>query len=571
MWALIAPDFLTLLSWSAHERVVQFPADHPLLGWSSCVVASCDFKAHTSNGLCAACMKRWKDHGEPPIDEFMDEDRPTVRVGYGLCIVSPCQRPWRSRGTALCASHHHRRTRVLKVSMEEFLAHPDVFGLASFGPCAVAACTRDRESSSGPYCINHQLRWVKIQRQPESVRRSSHDIDEQWFRRTNAAIPVGTECSLRGLPDRVAAELLYGLSRRTANGVKTRADQFRPLVAHLLEHQLSSVEEVVLTDLRQGVKIVCSNVLTEVRRVRLTPESERAKDEWDVSVFGYNGTLRFQTISQPWLREATKTWAYNELPRRHAKTTKQLVQGEVNVVGMLSESLRLQRPGDRGDDPRLLSRSDIAGFLNRLMFLHAGGTMSDYARMTTVQTLRRVLARMRSLGLTAPGQPLHGLPDDFTLAPEDVPPPGERDTQHRDVPVEVMRHICARLDDLEKANTREIRVAVELLIDTGRRPDEICQLGLDCLDRDEQGKPVLVYTNFKANRLGRRLPITEATAAVITAQQDRVRDRFPNEPAGKVILLPAPTRNPHGHRPISDDSVSWQHRKWILSPTSPSP
>ncbi|MDV8009634.1 hypothetical protein [Rhodococcus sp. IEGM 1318] len=68
-----------------------------------------------------------------------------------------------------------------------------------------------------------------------------------------------------------------------------------------------------------------------------------------------------------------------------------------------------------------------------------------------------------------------------------------------------------------------------MIIDTGRRPDEICQLSLDCLDRDEQGKPVLVYDNIKENRLDRMLPITEPTAAVIVAQQERIRARYPNE------------------------------------------
>jgi hypothetical protein len=45
------------------------------------------------------------------------------------------------------------------------------------------------------------------------------------------------------------------------------------------------------------------------------------------------------------------------------------------------------------------------------------------------------------------------------------------------------------------------------MIDTGRRPEEICELALDCVSRDGTGKAVLVYDNRKANRLQRRLPI----------------------------------------------------------------
>ena len=53
---------------------------------------------------------------------------------------------------------------------------------------------------------------------------------------------------------------------------------------------------------------------------------------------------------------------------------------------------------------------------------------------------------------------------------------------------------------------------------------------MDCLHRDNDGGAVLVYDNAKADRLGRRLPISQATAAVITAQQQRVRATVPRHP-----------------------------------------
>ena len=39
-----------------------------------------------------------------------------------------------------------------------------------------------------------------------------------------------------------------------------------------------------------------------------------------------------------------------------------------------------------------------------------------------------------------------------------------------------------------------------MLIDIGRLPEEVCALPLDCLTRDSDGVPVLVYENRKANR-----------------------------------------------------------------------
>ncbi|MBN9618465.1 MAG: site-specific integrase [Actinobacteria bacterium] len=109
----------------------------------------------------------------------------------------------------------------------------------------------------------------------------------------------------------------------------------------------------------------------------------------------------------------------------------------------------------------------------------------------------------------------------------------------------------------------EVRTAVELAIDTGRRPEEICDLDFDCLARDEDGLPVLVYDNHKANRPGRRLPISEHTAALIITQQQRVRGRYPATPVGELKLLPTDRRNPAGRRAITGFSLAFAHRVWV--------
>jgi integrase len=75
---------------------------------------------------------------------------------------------------------------------------------------------------------------------------------------------------------------------------------------------------------------------------------------------------------------------------------------------------------------------------------------------------------------------------------------------------------------------------------------------------------VLIYDNAKAGRLGRRLPIGQA-AAVILAEQDRVRDRFPQTPASELKLLPSSCRNPGGRRAVSTDTLDQRHREWVDS------
>ena len=202
----------------------------------------------------------------------------------------------------------------------------------------------------------------------------------------------------------------------------------------------------------------------------MTPETERHKDEWDLFVFGHGGRLTFTGISQPWLREAIKRWASDDLPRRRGDSVSNTAQRKINSIGRLSQSLRLQR-ADHGDVIGALGREDITAFCNRLAFLAAQGQISE--RLKGPRPLRpHGLGRCRSIGLTRQGQPLHGLPDDFAVLPEDIPDePEEEDTAGKDLPAEVMRVLTSHLDQLEASSSREVRVAVELLMDTGRRPE----------------------------------------------------------------------------------------------------
>jgi integrase len=162
--------------------------------------------------------------------------------------------------------------------------------------------------------------------------------------------------------------------------------------------------------------------------------------------------------------------------------------------------------------------------------------------------------------VTRSGRAAAGLSEDFALETRDVPERAGRGEPCRDLPAEIMTQLCAHLGALAHC---EVRVATELLIDSGRRPEEVCSLPLDCLARHSDGAPVLVYENRKANRRSRRLPIAEATAGVIIAQQQRVRGRFPGQPARILVLLPTVRANPDGRKPISLGTLDNVHRRWV--------
>jgi len=560
IWGEITPEFLDLISWCPQQRVAIFPQGHSLLGFAICTVSNCDQPGKRANRLCGGCNLRWVRQGRPPIEEFRRSDRRLIRLRrIGRCAVRDCERPWQSSRTTLCNTHQGQRNRM-KLTVDEFLIRPEVTPLPAFGQCEVIACLRDRNGNS-PYCSGHHTRWQKLRGESgESA------PDEGYWRQTQSAIAFRNEISLGALPDHVVAELLYALQHRTMEmGAKTDASHFRTLTDRIRMQQIGSVEDYVdQVGTNREVGKLLQSILSALRRRLMTPDTERLKDEWDATVFGHRGIVRFDTISQRWLKEATKIWAFNDLPQRRGDGAKGSCQTEIRHMGLLSESLHLQRP-DNGGDLTALSRDDITAFLNRVAFLQSEGTIRARRRTIAVRGVAMMLERMRALGLTRPGQPLHGLPDDFAITNRDIPDLPVNDAAGRDLPAEVMQFLCGQLDKLETIAGREVRVAIELLIDTGRRPDEVCQLSLDCLERDQSGKPVLVYTNYKANREGRRLPIPASAATLIESQQQRVRERFPDTPVGELKLLPTTVMNPHGRKSISDGHTSVQHRMWVDS------
>ncbi|MET8624686.1 hypothetical protein ABZW30_13170 [Kitasatospora sp. NPDC004669] len=558
LWAAVDKDFLDLLGWDPQVRVLHFPSEHPQLGTRACIHPGCDRASTYACGLCSGCRPRWKRSGLP-VEEYLAtaQARRVRYAGDGQCVVPDCPRAWRSSAKLLCAAHHYRRITVLKLSLEDFLAHPETGPLPSFGLCETVACVRQRTGERSLYCMAHDCRLREL-------RRRYGTIDEEHWRRTAAPIDVGREVNLRGLSERVVAEVVLGLQQRVRDGARTCYYKLRPFCDLLRERQATAVEDLPVEGLSSLNRQLRTTIVRDCERARMSPESERHKDVWDLLAFGQTGWLYFTKISQPWLREAAKQWALDDMPRRRGSSVGTAVQSHIRALNRLSESLRLQRP-DRGDHLAVLGRDDIIAYLNRMAYLEQQGEVTLKTRREYCVNLRRMLARMRAMGLTRPGRILHGLADDFALGVDDVPAVPDEDEVGHDLPVEVMQALCAHLPWLEQGHEREIRLAVELVIDTGRRPVEICRLAFDCLERDGAGKPVLVYDNFKSHRYGRRLPIAEATAGLITAQQDRLRAKYPDTPPGRLKLLPTSYRCLDGTRPISVARLQALHRAWVES------
>jgi integrase len=427
--------------------------------------------------------------------------------------------------------------------------------VAGRGRCQVDACPRDRTYRR--YCRAHHGRLLEH-------RRADPSFDERAWRATEPAAEGPGQVSLHGLHELAIAEILYGLQQRTRGGTTSDVARLRQVAWELRRARACRLGLLEAGGQEHHKLARC--FIRHVGRAFLDPETERVKDRWDLAAFGLSGNLDFTRISQGWLREAAKRWAADDLPRRRGKDTAGPVRHYLVSVAALSESLRATR-ADHGTSAAGLGRADIDSFVRRLAFLAAGGRLSADARTRICREARHLLGRFRALGLTRPGGPAAGLGDDFTLTVSDIPRKSEDPEAGRDLPPEIMRQLCEHLPALEHAIAcREVRVAVELIIDTGRRPDEICALSWDCLEYSGNDRlPALAYDNHKNARPGRRLPIAQATAELITAQKTRVREQFPHTPLAELKLLPAAYANPHGRRAIGESHLGSRHRAWIAS------
>ncbi|MFE1556710.1 tyrosine-type recombinase/integrase [Streptomyces sp. NPDC058734] len=557
-------QFLAEAGWDEDRLTFMIPAGHPLLAWDPCVNTRCSAGATLLSGLCPACQTRWNRSGLL-LEEFLVSREAEKKQPRERCLVPQCARMWCSSVSKLCGPHRSR-FRKLGLPMAEFFAHPQVKPMLPLGICDVVACTRERELKTSTYCQAHTTKWKRLVRdgEPEAV------DEARWVRTEAPALTSPGEVPLLGLAPLMVVEVLFALQERIAQEVKVSPQRLQSTVNWIRRQELQSLMDVPDRDAADPAKstaAVHARLLRDhVVQALLDPEVERRKtDRWDARAWGHRGALYFTGISQKWLREAVMMWLVDELPRHHGKSATRFLQGHVSAAARLSKSLRAFRE-DRGEIPAAIGRADIENFLGRLTFQvsRPDDEMTETHRTNTLRMLRKLLNRTRALGASRPGGPMAGVAEDFTLRESDIPKEDKR-RKPRDLPVVVMRQLCEQLDLLEKAATREIRVAIELMIDTGRRPDEICKLEWDCLVTDSKGKHELIWTNFKCNRLGLRLPIAQATADVIREQQQRVRAQFPGTPLSELVLLPASIRNPRGTRSGAMGTVSDWHSKWVAS------
>ena len=418
------------------------------------------------------------------------------------------------------------------------------------GLCGVTGC--GRSAWSRLLCVAHYQRWEHHGR---------GDLDE--FRSSTGPVAerVGSSMvdafDLRALAPQPRLEVAYVLQRRHDDrSIRVLPSTVRHLVQLLEESGASSLLDrplwrwLEVASVRKWRDRSIAMIRYAYRELSdlggIDLEAEYASDLWVAARLGITVRrqpyrIRFDQITQDWLRRAVKRWARHRLGSGKGFGT---VCVDVRSMMWFSGFLAEQRTA--ATDERALRRSHIESYLGWLMAADlAGHTSSSY-----LTCLRTFLDVSRRHGW------LPGLGAEVTVYLDDLP------RRPRPLPRYIDEFVMAQLEapeNLDRLPDHSTRSLVVVLIETGLRANDACALSFDALVEDSGGGPCLRYLNAKmgAEQL---VPLSAVGANAVRDQQAHLRLRWPEGPA---VLFPAPHSNPDGVRPFSygtlrDRLAHWQ-------------
>ncbi|WP_157997686.1 tyrosine-type recombinase/integrase [Mycobacteroides stephanolepidis] len=365
---------------------------------------------------------------------------------------------------------------------------------------------------------------------------------------------------LDGLRPQMRLEIQYGLQcRADAGRIRTKLADLQPLTKFLTATGANSLTERT-PEQWQNEFLTARGDFAEVNRfVRTVSDQldmlvngigwdvEYPRDVWRLNRLGFDAkteSLKFDRISQLWLRELAKKWLRNRLTVGRSKHTT-----HVSLAAIVSLSVYLQGHASPPTTPAELTRDHLEGWLaERKLAIENSETRRGY--ITNVSVFLRDVHRKA----WAPD-----LPVTTQLYPEDNVE-RLRDAAARAIPEYVMRQLESD-EKLGQIRDPNVRAIVEIMLNCGLRGGDARQLDFSCVVRDGDDNPYLRFLNHKMRRTT-FVPLDDHTLGVITAQQGRVLQRFPQ---GCTRLIPAHLANPDGSRPYAPGTFGHQIRSWLDS------
>ena len=276
-------------------------------------------------------------------------------------------------------------------------------------------------------------------------------------------------------------------------------------------------------------------------------EAEYARDVWSARRLGLpmragqvHYSVRFDGIPQLWLRGAVKRWARYELSRGHAFPT---VRNQVNALHWFAGFLEGYHPA--ATDASVIDRDLLEIYLS---WLSTGGLVV-HTRLRYLIYLRAFFEHCRRHGW------LPELSVTATVYGDDLP------RTDRPLPRFIPEFVMAQLEsetNLARLPDLTTRHLVILLMETGLRCGDACGLPFNPIIDDSVGWPCLRFFNAKV-RTEQLVPLSPRAAEVIRAQQDHLRERWPDS---VPWLFPRPRANPDGVRPFVYGTLEPRLTRW---------
>jgi integrase len=387
---------------------------------------------------------------------------------------------------------------------------------------------------STPFCHTHYASWRRAGR-PDPGEHAAACADpgpgHEWI-------------DVRCLPGRLRLEIQYALQCRGDE----RQARLLPVLVQRFLRDLASTGAVSLLErteeqwaqpgpggitVRGGRQFVL-DARDRVEHLALGSgwDVEYPRSKWRLRNLGIQpgknvATIDFAPVSQPWLAALAKRWCRWRLSA--GLSPGEVSQG-VRAIRKFSAFLAAHAPGGGPDS---IARPLLERYLADL-----SASLSPSSCQGHISALNGLFRDTRRHGWDN-----GALPAAAVFYPEDYPKLGQR------LPRAVAQHVMAQVEspaNLDRWDNPAYRLITVILIRCGLRISSAVSLPWDCTVTDPDGAPYLRYWNTKMKREA-LVPIDDELPAMIGAQRDRVRLRWPD---GTPVLFPQPQRNLPGNRPV---------------------
>lgn len=387
-----------------------------------------------------------------------------------------------------------------------------------FLPCAAAGCTLSAENrqSQLKLCINHANRL--------RAKHHSHDIVNDQGIGDWLADPSEPRVILRigRLNERLQAELRFVIHKHLAlERSPLQVAPYRALINKALLWKTESLAETI-----KHPKNKPNNNTLSVQRFILETlqQAERHHTGYDVHHENliYLQDLKLRTtksarrelfhkppldlgqIAQEWLREGFRNWLLTVLPQRHDA----LIGYRATVLA----SQTLDSGPRNGHEPGILGAAEMSAII--------GAMNQKWPNYSGAKGVFRIWRQILDTGHRS--TLWKEVPRGFSYNPRLHRPPTHPRTYHdtnrtgHAIPEAIVAHLRNNLSAIQDFPNKDLAVALlAILIDTGRRPNEVATLRRNCLQRDHHGDWILLFDNHKSGRMQVRLPIQQETADAI--------------------------------------------------------